>query len=353
MDKEIDSRIGVMPRRSEGKIGKIVRSLVFLALVFAMLCAYTRMLRDKNEASIVLPFYREPKDSLDVVFVGSSHFMCGVYPMELYDEFGYTSYVFASSAQLLPQTYWQTVEMLSRQSPRLVVVDVGNCFYKEKYGMKSYSHVQTDNMPFSLNKVKLINDLFDEEDRLPYYLNIIQFHSRWKELTSDDVRPIRSVTKGAYVSFDSKDVDLTPVPDRSDVLPIPENARTYLIKIIELCKSKKIPVLLVNMPGKNTLDESRTINSVWSISEEYDVPFINFAEFYTDLGIDPHSDFRDEYHLNAFGAIKTTRYLGRYISENYPDKKERSSGVSQKWENDLAAYRETYPVGYTERAPES
>ena len=337
-------------RRGDGRTARIVRSVVFVLVLFLLLGWYTEVFRSKNEAEIVKPFYSEIRDSLDIVFVGSSHLMCGVYPMELYDEFGYTSYVFASSAQLLPQTYWQTVEALATQTPRLIVVDVGNCFYKEKYGMKTYSHVQTDNMPLSLNKVRLINDLFDKEDRLSYYLNLIQFHSRWKELTSYDVKPIVSVTKGAHISTDSTDLELEKWPDRSETLPMPENALKYLQKILDLCKEREIPVLLVNMPGLNTYDESRTINSVWSIAEEYDVPFINFAEFFDEIGIDPHSDFRDEYHLNAYGAIKTTRYLGKYFSEHFPEKKERSAKVNEKWESDLESYRLDYPVGYCVRA---
>lgn len=88
-------------------------------LIFCLLFSgATYILRNKNEANIVLPFYDEPKNTLDVIFIGSSHVMCSVYPMELYDRYGIASYVFASSAQLLPQSYYQLKEALRYQTPK-------------------------------------------------------------------------------------------------------------------------------------------------------------------------------------------------------------------------------------------
>lgn len=109
-------------------------------LIFCLLFSgATYILRNKNEANIVLPFYDEPKNTLDVIFIGSSHVMCSVYPMELYDRYGIASYVFASSAQLLPQSYYQLKEALRYQTRN----DSARCIGRYILTQNFYCRVRT------------------------------------------------------------------------------------------------------------------------------------------------------------------------------------------------------------------
>ena len=329
--------------KKKNSLRYVIRSAVFIALVVCLLISFTYIFRDKNEAYVVKPYFDEPKNSLDIVFIGSSHLMCGIMPMELYDDFGYTSYVFATSSQLLPQSYHQLRIALNSQDPKLVVLDVGGVIYDQLIGANTYAHVQTDNVPWSLNKVEMTMDLFPAEERLPYFLNLIQFHTRWKSLTESDLRPIRSVTKGSVINFGMKELLFPDIPASDDSLPIPENANTYLHKIFDLCRDRGIEILLVNMPGLHSEDDYRVINSVYKIAEENGLRFLNYMDLMESLGIDPLSDFRDDFHLNSYGAYKTTRYLGSYLDEYFEISKDRKAEINDKWDRELEEYREKYP----------
>ena len=48
---------------------------------------------------IMRGFYAEPKDSLDVVFLGSSHVFCAINPLAIYDETYLKSYSLGSGQQ--------------------------------------------------------------------------------------------------------------------------------------------------------------------------------------------------------------------------------------------------------------
>ena len=164
---------------------QLAGSACFLLILALLVHGLTFVTRNKNEAELVYPYYDEPKNSLDVVFVGSSHLMCGVYPMELYREYGIAAYDYTSSALVLPQAYYQVAEALRTQTPEVLVLDISGVAYSNtKVGSPEYVHVQLDNMKWSLNKITAIHDLIEDPgDRLEYYFPLLKFHTRWKELT--------------------------------------------------------------------------------------------------------------------------------------------------------------------------
>ena len=57
----------------------------------ALFAGATQLLRNKDSAGAVRALYEEPRDSLDVVFVGSSHILNGAFPLELWHEYGIVS----------------------------------------------------------------------------------------------------------------------------------------------------------------------------------------------------------------------------------------------------------------------
>lgn len=64
------------------------------------------------------------KDTFDVILAGSSTIMYGIHPLQLYDEFGISSYSLTTAAQRIPLTYYLVKEALREQHPQLVVIDV-------------------------------------------------------------------------------------------------------------------------------------------------------------------------------------------------------------------------------------
>ena len=80
---------------------------------------------------IIKEFYKEPKDSLDVVFVGDSSIYKGVSPMQLWHEHGIASYNYASPTQRVWDSYYCVKEVLNYQKPKVIVMDTNQIFRED------------------------------------------------------------------------------------------------------------------------------------------------------------------------------------------------------------------------------
>lgn len=56
-------------------------------------------------------FYEEPENSIDVIFLGSSHIYNGVNPLVFYEETGLTGFDLASSSQDIPTGYFYLLKL--------------------------------------------------------------------------------------------------------------------------------------------------------------------------------------------------------------------------------------------------
>lgn len=322
-------------------VKQLVGAVCFLLILVLLIDGLTFITRNKNEADLVRPYYDEPKNSLDVVFVGSSHVMCGIYPLELYHEYGIAAYDYASSALVLPQAYYQVVEALRTQTPKVLVLDISGVAYENiKVGTPEYVHVQLDNMKWSRNKIEAINDLIENpSDRLEYYFPLVKFHTRWKEPAKRDFHRITGNSKGARVNEGFlEDVEPKEIMPRDYMNQISEYQETYLRKTLDYCRDQGVQVLLLNLPFIADETAQGKYNAVYKIAEEYGLPYLNLMHHMDDIGFDYSTDLRDTSHCNWLGAEKVTSYVGKYLKENYglPDRRDDSAYASA-WD---AAYEE-------------
>ena len=117
--------------------------------------------------------------------------------MELWKEYGITSYNLSGHAHSIPTSYWVMMNALDYAHPGLVVMD---CYRLEADGKdsKSFAHISFDSLPLSANKVKAIWDLYDTADeRVEYLWNFSLYHSRWWDVGADDFVPVTGYEKGA------------------------------------------------------------------------------------------------------------------------------------------------------------
>lgn len=327
-------------------VKRLIGTVCFLLILVLLIGSLTYITRNKYGAEMVHPYYDEAENSLDVVFVGSSHVMCSVYPMELYHEYGITSYNCTSTGLLQPQVHYLTVEALRTQAPKVLVLDVSGVMYENaKIGSPEYAHTLLDNMKWSLNKIAAINDLIETpSDRLEYYFPLLKFHTRWKELLPQDFEPINGVSKGAYIS-DSVLADPPPIQLVAEdyTEPLSAYAEAYLRKTLDYCRDQDIPVLLFNPPTLLDGTVQGKHNAVYAIAEEYGLPYLNLMYHLDDIGFDCTTDFRDTGHCNRAGAEKVTAYLGNYLKEHYtlPDRRSDPAYASA-WDTAYARYAATY-----------
>lgn len=287
----------------------------------------TDLMELKNSDMIFLPFL-EQDENFDVLLMGSSHMIFGVYPMELWNDYGIVSYNMGGHGERIPTTYWMMENALEHTTTQLVVIDCVYLYAEEKTN-DAFSNIHTSFDAFPLNSTKLssIYDLLDdpEMDRMiqegtarelrkrtgmELYWDFSIYHTRWNELNETDFIVSLVKNKGAeYVAAIGTPIEVTKIPIEKKLEGETTGVR-YLRKMIEDCQSREIEVLLVFVPFPAEESRQMDANRVYDIADEYGVNYINFLDM--DI-VDYNTDCYDENsHLNASGGQKVTEYRTVY-----------------------------------------
>lgn len=328
---------------------RITTKVVLFLVIFAVLfCSATEVLRNKEASILISSFYDEKKDSLDVVFLGTSQILMSVSPMQLWNDYGIASYNMGQHGQSFALTYYCMEEAIEKQHPKLVVVDVFYMMNQSKVVLTSNVHKTIDNLAWGLPKLEAIYDVGREQEAgsmVDYLLPMNAFHMRWKDLTESDFKTEKDYMKGGFLYYEQQSFgNISPIAE-SETMDVYPETLVYLNKMIALCKKTNTQLLLVKTPyypvdgGELTVDvQYKMLNEIGAIAKENDVPYINGLYKVNDIGLNYSTDMYDWGHVNAYGAMKITDYLGNYIKQNYtiPDRREDSAYMS--WNNQYVTY---------------
>ncbi|MCI9547217.1 MAG: hypothetical protein HFH60_11135 [Lachnospiraceae bacterium] len=321
-------------------VRNIISSICFIIVFVFAFSKVSVLLERKNSRIGYSEFWEEP-EGYDVWLLGTSHMRQGVQAVELYGEYKIASYCLASTSNPIPQTYWTFVNALQYAEPKVVVMD---CFHVVKDGKtpekEMNMHNGMDSIPFSLTKVQMVNDLFEErEKRIEHLFDFYIYHNRWDQLGANDLSPKKSLLKGGVIISKIQDMSAYSVVDETDMCGTDSLGYEYLRRIIEKCQEKKIPLVLTAIPCCVGDEEQRGMNAVAKVAEEYHVPFLNMI-YRKELPIDFQVDFHDEGHLNWAGGQKSTRYIGKYLIENFPSLRDGvSKETARDWDAHYLAYK--------------
>lgn len=298
------------------KIAAVLLAFSILTLLFM-----PKYIEKNADGRITAEYYREKTD-IDVIFVGSSTVHSGVSPMTLYKEYGISSYTRSNSSQVIALSYYMAEDAVKRNKPKLVVCDVGFIYQDFDFVDEGASRKALDSMRWSKSKSDAIKELMDEsENYIDYVFPILRFHSRWNDLSSEDLKYLiykPSVTyNGQLLRFDtvSPDVDYNPYMLEEGTVAGDENM-AYLKKLCELCKNNDIDLLFIKMPMIEG-NYSRSLDKqVSDFASENGTLYHNFIEDFDEIGL-TKDEFADGHHLNSIGAEKYSKVLGQYIKDNY------------------------------------
>ncbi|MDO4345540.1 MAG: hypothetical protein Q4C50_12145 [Eubacteriales bacterium] len=289
--------------------------------------------------------YFDEEDLIDVVILGSSHAINGIFPMEMWRDYGIAAYNFASHGSMIPTSYWVLRNLLDYGTPDMVVVDCYYLNWDEKTSPISadFLHNALDVFPLSVTKYQAVqdlwkdNELLNKTDKIDFLWPFYTYHNRWSKLEKGDFVRKRSAGRGAERRLGISE----PVEYQRISRELISDETTwnvvYLKKIIELCQEKGIECLLTFLPYPAGEEDQKGSNLAYQIAEEYGVNYINFLD--TDCGIDFETDCWDsDSHLNMSGANKVSAYLGKYIQENYDIADHREDQAYSSWQKDYEAY---------------
>lgn len=337
--------------KNQKKSFRILKTVLFCALLLGTVALVSRIVERKASIVRFKPFLDRP-DDYDVLFMGDSHVVNGVFPMELWERYGIASYNIASYGNTLPVSYWAMMNALDYAHPKLMVIGIKDV--EKSYKLSGNSgdvHTAMDCYPLSFTKIRAIEDLMDDpyamddeghyytDLKWEYYFTLGKYHSRWSELEKNDFFCELNRKKGGEMAVNVADPREYDIIDENLIAEENGVGFVYLRKMIEECQSRGIEVLLTQLPYPATENEQMYANAVYYIAEEYGVDYIDFVNL--DQVVDYEVDCYDSFsHLNPSGARKVTDYLGRYIVDHYDIADHRGEERYKSWEEDDKAYLE-------------
>ena len=311
---------------------------VILCTAFLQTFVFVDFWQEAQGTKRIRGFYREPKDTLDVVLIGDSTIYSGFSPGYAYDLQGITSYNFAIGAN--PCSTWKTIteEIIRRQDPQLIVVEIGGTQYQDlhkQFEESSSIHALIDNMPLSANKLRAIRDLVVPEEGSPveYLFPFIRYHSVW-EWFGDLTYRGREMLYWQYGSRNVLKGDVTR-PDagpekgrRRDIrrdrstAELTSESEAILRDYLDYCREKDLNVLFIAVPyrisdGNAMYDTFRLENRAGEIVQEYGFDYLNLNYAADEIGLDNARSYYNDGHMNYRGQIAFTEYFSRLLTEEY------------------------------------
>ena len=327
------------------KLKIFISCVAVTVLTLSMLAGLCQLTQRKASVEKYHDFFAQEED-FDVLFIGSSHMMNAVYPMELWNDYGIVSYNLGGHANTLAVSYWVLRNALDHTTPKVVVVDAlgisGNYKINENF---EYMHINFDAFPLSVNKIRTVYDLVDESepgagDKLARQMEVLwdftTYHNRWNELEQGDFLITTSPEKGGEIRIGVATPTEIPVVSPDEKFEGESYGKQYLERLIQDCHARGIQVLLVYIPFPPNEDRIKEANALYDIAKENGVGYINFLDEGT---VNFNSDcFDSNSHLNPSGAHKITDYLGKVLNDEYGIQDHRDNPLYTQWHQDCEEY---------------
>ncbi len=278
-------------------------------------------------------FYELEKNSVDVVFLGSSQVVMGISPVRMYEKYGIAAYGLGRGSAPIAANYYWLKECEKTQDISTVVIDVSMLYEHTGQGLFRRSF---DPMKLSRNKLEAVTEQYRThggDSVLTYVFPVMKYHNRWKELTKTDFvyRKEDTLVYGGYVmksgikpmSYEKVAIDNDELQDVKMVEP----QLAYFERILSHCKEKGWNVLLIKTP-KATWSLSKS-KGAEALAEKHGLPYLdfNYDKMLQEIKFDSSRDMRDSEHMNLRGAEKLSDYIGAYLKEHYDLKDHRQDGV--------------------------
>lgn len=304
--------------------------------------------------------YEIPDNSLDVAYVGTSTFYCGISPLDIWNDVGITGEVFSTPRATINTVYYYIQEILKTQSPKVVVLDAATLITED---LSNESRIKAfTGMKHSLLKLKGIMNTGSKDriflQKLEIYSEIFALHDRWSSLKSldfNDYKKQKAYLKGYGYTEHSQSVPSLKdtfrirtdknspgyINDIYDFEDIPSANVIHFENIINICKKNNIEILLIKIPNFNwTATHHNKINA---LAETYDIPFIDFNVILDEIDFDEKLSFWDydpymqNGHLNYTGAKVISEYLGSYLFQSYSFV-DRVNNIQCEWKIDYMKF---------------
>lgn len=295
------------------------------------------------EGAMIAEYYEEDKDH-DVIFIGDCEVYENISPAVLWQEYGINSYIRGSAQQLTWQSYYLLEEMLTYETPEVVVFNVLAMKYGEPQS-EAYNRMTLDGMKWSSSKSEAVKvSMMEDENYVDYLFPLLRYHSRITELEEDDLKYFWDRDKvtfnGYYMRVDVKPAENVPEGKPLGSYEFGELAWEYLDKMVDLCNAKGVELVLMKAPSLYPYWYDQWEEQIEAYAKENNLKYYNFLEDIDEMGIDFTTDTYDAgLHLNLSGAEKLSAHIGELLVKDCGlESRHGEEKLEKSWEEKLKAY---------------
>ncbi|MEG0577087.1 MAG: hypothetical protein RR500_04455 [Bacilli bacterium] len=318
-----------LKKSAKKQLRNILLSIICISILGGSVLAYKSLQSNKNtkkeeESTVVTKEEKKEelaskKGTIDFLAIGNSDLYSGFNPLQLYHEQGITSYSAGASMMNMSLTYYMLDEIFTYQKPKVLLLELDNYF--ETRGAD--------------------NEIEARDTAVKNSFPLFRYTEKWEEIKNHDYtknlgknsRPMlrgyyyNTTVKGNYSGYRYMGKSSAK---QSDVA----YTKKYFPKIMQLAKDNNCQVFFACFPSKTSWT-ARKHNTVAEVAKQYNVPYLDFNVDDYGTGFDWETDSRDGgNHLNHSGATKMTRFIGKYLKENYHLVDHRGDANFEDWAED-------------------
>ena len=343
----------------------VLGAVIFLLCAGLLFCYLNKVFSmgdaDANRQTFKA-FYAEPKNTIDVMYLGTSASNRYFINPLAYEEEGITCFTVATMG--MPMFFVPDLidEVQKTQDPKLYIIELRWVLKNRDLITDAHIRRVTDNLKYSSIKKDAIDTAFAQmdgskgmlgdigENGLDYYIPILKYHGRLSEgnMSPGDFKltSTKNKTKGYVMSFNTtKQVNQFPGRVSEKREPLSDIAETALDATLDKCDkltAQGDEVLFVLSPYCCLKGQKPIFNTAFDKIRDrgYTVLDFNRPEMYEELGLDFDKDYYNSKHVNYLGAEKYTRYLTAYLKAHYSLPDRRGEAGYESWEDAYAIYQD-------------
>lgn len=285
-----------------------------------------------------------PENTVDVVFVGASKAYGSANPAIIWDEKGIASFTLSISGMAQTSAYYHLKNFLKQQSPKVVFVEA-SLLYTEGYLDMGNVYRNTIVMEPSINNFNLIRETNTDANKLDLLLRFPIIHGRYKELQREDfgvkspedvyclgysngytIEPQEASTETYYLEDKTKPSDATIL---------------WMDRMISLANQENFELVFYMAPHVTLPPYQRLFNGAREYLSDKGIRVIDLNKLNDEIGIDYSQDFSDGNHINAYGAVKVSKWLSDYLAANYDMPDHRGNSKYERWDMCSLYYEES------------
>lgn len=289
-------------------------------------------------------FYALPQNSLNMVFIGSSHSYCTFDPENFDSRFSILSHQMGTPLQHPDTSYYELKEVYDTQTPDVVVLEIYWDVLDDTFEMKQANSF-FEVLQNEARKQEYIKEVFPLGEKVKYFLLPMRFQQDYfayeanemekkieqkygvqkkKVQTQQGVEYYRS--KG-YVYCDMGMLD-TEYDETNQFKTLDgkdwEMDKTqagYVKKIAQLCEEKGSELVLVTAPvAVVSMDYIQNYDKIHEkmaeLAREVNAPYIDYNIINEQTGMLTNANFRDDAHLNDSGVKIVDAHFADWLVEN-------------------------------------